>query len=83
MPSWELFEKQPTGYKETVLPRALKKRVAIEALSSFGWERYTGSEGDIVGMTTFGKSAPGNVAMEKFGFNVANVVERAKGVINR
>lgn len=83
MPSWEIFEQQTPSYKESVLPKSIKARVSIEALSVFGWERYVGQEGDIIGMTSFGHSAPGPVAMEKFGFNVENVVRRSKALIKR
>ncbi len=82
MPSWELFEAQPEQYRESVLPKNVTARVAIEALSPFGWERWTGDKGAIIGMTTFGASAPINVLMEKFGFTVDNVVQKAKKIIN-
>jgi transketolase len=82
MPSWELFEAQPVQYRESVLPKSVTARVSIEALSPFGWERWTGDKGAIIGMTTFGASAPLNVLMEKFGFTVDNVVKQAKEIIN-
>ena len=82
MPSWELFEAQDQAYKESVLPKAVKKRVAVEAASSFGWCRYTGDEGGMVGIEErFGASAPGTVCLEKFGFSVDNVVAKAKEVL--
>lgn len=81
MPCWELFEEQSAEYKESVLPKAVKKRLAVEAGTTFGWARYTGSEGDIIGIDTFGVSAPGDVAMKKFGFTVENVVARAKALL--
>jgi len=83
MPSWQIFEAQEASYKEFVLPKSITARLAIEALSVFGWERYVGLEGDIIGMTTFGASAPGPVVMEKFGFTVENVLKRAKALLNR
>ena len=81
LPSWELFEAQSEEYKESVLPKAIKNRVAVEAGTTFGWQRYTGDNGAIVGIDTFGASAPGGVALENFGFNVDNVVAKAKEVI--
>ncbi len=83
MPSWEIFERQPQGYRKSVLPPELKARVSIEALSTLGWERYVGLEGAAIGMPGFGASAPGGVAMEKFGFTVPNVVKKAKEVLGR
>jgi transketolase len=81
MPSWELFEEQDAAYKESVLPKAVKKRLAVEAAASFGWCRYTGSEGDTVSIDRFGASAPGNVCLEKFGFTVDNVLAKAKALL--
>ncbi len=81
MPCWELFEAQSDEYKESVLPKAIKKRVAVEAGTTFGWCRYTGSEGAVVGIDTFGASAPGDLAMEKFGFTVDNVIAKAREVM--
>ncbi len=83
MPSWELFEKRSQSYKENVLPSAVTARLAIEAGSPIGWERYTGSMGDIVGISTFGASAPGGFVLDKFGFNVAHVVERATRLLDK
>jgi transketolase len=83
MPSWEIFETQTQAYKDSVLPPAIKARVSVEALSGFGWERYVGLEGKIIGMTRFGSSAPAEVAMEKFGFTVSNVVQCAKEVLKK
>lgn len=81
MPCWELFEEQDAAYKESVLPKAVTKRLAVEAGCSFGWERYTGGEGDIIGIDSFGASAPGGVLMEKFGFTVDNVLAKAKALL--
>lgn len=75
MPSFDLFEKQDEAYKESVLPKAVTKRVAIEAASPFGWERYVGSEGKVIGIDHFGASAPGGFVLEQFGFTVENVVD--------
>ena len=73
-----LFDRQPEQYRNEVLPPEITARVAVEAASPFGWERYTGSTGTIIGIDRFGSSAPGGVNMEKFGFtpeNIARVVE--------
>jgi transketolase len=81
MPSWELFEQQDAAYKEEVLPSSCRTRLAVEAASTFGWERYIGLDGAIVGMTGFGASAPGNKLMEHFGFTADNVVAKAKELL--
>lgn len=78
MPSWELFESQPQEYRDSVLPPKITARVAVEEASSFGWERYAGSGGAILGLNTFGLSAPGKVAEQHFGFTAAHVVAAAK-----
>lgn len=81
MPSWELFEKQDAAYKEKVFPKALKKRLAVEAASTLGWDKYVTDEGIIIGMTTFGESAPAEELYKVFGFTVDNVVEKAKALL--
>jgi transketolase len=81
MPSWELFERQPKEYRESVLPPAVKKRVAIEALITMGWEKYVGDSGKIIGMTSYGTSAPVGVIFKHFGFTVENVVKTAKEIL--
>jgi len=78
MPSWELFEKMPASYKERVLPHKVKQRIAVEAGHPIGWERYVGSEGKVIGISSFGTSAPGAAVMEKFGMSVDNIVQQAK-----
>jgi transketolase len=83
MPSWELFEKQPDDYKERVLPAKIKKRIVIEAASPVGWHKYSGDEGIIIGMDTFGHSAKAKDLMEHFGFTVQNVVEKIKKVAGK
>jgi transketolase len=83
MPSWELFEQQDEEYRNHVLPPYLKKRLAVEMAYPLGWERYVGDDGDVLGITTFGASAPGGKVMEEFGFTVSNVVQRAKALLNR
>lgn len=81
MPCWELFDEQDAAYKESVLPKAVTKRLAVEAASTFGWCRYVGAEGDVIGIDRFGASAPGDLLMEKFGFTVDNVVTKAKALL--
>ena len=81
MPSWELFERQPQAYKNEVLPPTIIKRLAVEAASPFGWERYVGSNGAIMGINRFGASAPYKVLAEKFGLTASDVVRRAKELL--
>ena len=81
MPSMELFEQQPEAYKESVLPKKVRTRVAVEAANTDVWYKYVGLDGATVGMTTFGASAPGNLLFEKFGFTVDHVVETVKGLL--
>ena len=78
MPSWELFDAQSQEYKDRVLPPAIKARVAVEQASTLGWERYVGSTGEIIGMKTFGASAPLKELQRKFGFTPDRVVACAK-----
>lgn len=81
MPCWELFDEQDEAYRESVLPKSVTKRLAVEAASSFGWCRYLGNEGAMISIERFGVSAPGNVALEKFGYTVDNVVAKAKALL--
>jgi len=81
MPSWELFEKQSREYKERVFPSGVKRRIAIEAGSPMGWERYVGDGGDIIGISAFGASAPYQTLMMEYGFTVQNVVSKAKAML--
>lgn len=81
MPSWDRFEEQSKEYKESVIPKAVKKRLAIEMAAPFGWERYVGDEGDILAINGFGASAPGGKVMEEYGFTVENVVSRVKALL--
>src|SRR6185436_1284365 len=74
MPSWELFEAESADYRETVLPRAVPRRLAVEAGATFGWERWVGIGGAIVGIDRFGASAPGDTVMKELGFTVDHVV---------
>ena len=77
-PSWELFEKQDDAYRESVLPKNIQARLAVEAGSSLGWERYAKS---VIGIDHYGASAPAKVIFEKFGFTVENVVSKAKELL--
>ena len=81
MPSWELFERQSKEYRASVLPPTVKKRIAIEALVTMGWEKYVGDNGRIIGMHSFGTSAPVDVIFKHFGFTVENVVTTAKEIL--
>ena len=81
MPSMELFDKQSAEYKESVLPNAVRKRVAVEALSDFGWYKYVGLDGKVIAMDGFGASGPAATLFEHFGFTVDNVVKTVKGIM--
>ncbi|MCD6585833.1 MAG: transketolase [Desulfobacteraceae bacterium] len=83
MPSWELFDKMPQAYKDKILPPAVKARVAVEAGLPLGWEKYTGDGGTIIGISTFGASAPGATVLKNFGFTADNIVETALKVAGR
>ncbi|AIQ72822.1 transketolase [Paenibacillus odorifer] len=81
LPSWDLFEKQDKEYRDSVILPGVKARLAIEMAQTFGWERYTGDQGDILGITTFGASAPGDRVMKEYGFTVENVISRVKALL--
>lgn len=81
MPAWDLFEKQSKQYKESVLPPAVTARLAIEAASPLGWERYVGPAGEVIGVSIFGASAPYKINMRQYGFSVENVVDRALALV--
>jgi transketolase len=83
LPSFNLFDRQPDDYRESVLPRAVTARVSIEEASTLGWERYVGPDGAKIGMHTFGSSAPLKDVLGKFGFTPERVVETAREVLNR
>jgi transketolase len=83
MPSWDIFEQQTQDYRDSVLPPAVKARVAIEQGSTFGWERYVGGSGHVIGMKTFGASAPLKALQHKFGFEPERVVASAKEVLGK
>ena len=80
-PSWELFDAQSSDYKEKVLPKKLRARLAVEAGSPIGWCKYVTDDGDVLGITKFGESAPGEEVMAEYGFTVDNVVARAKALL--
>ena len=82
MPSWELFERQPKAYRESVFPAAVKKRLAVEAGTSMGWHKYVGDAGDVLGIDRFGASAPADVIFKELGFTTENVVKRAKALLD-
>ena len=81
LPCWELFERQDSAYRESVLPRAVRARVGVEAGVSLGWDRWVGDEGAIVGLDHFGASAPAGTIFEKFGFSVDRVAAVARDVV--
>ena len=83
MPSWELFEQQDAGYKASVFPPDVTGRVAVEMAAPFGWERYTGAKGKLLGMRRFGASAPLKELLKKFGFNVDHVVAAAREALGK
>ena len=83
MPCWDLFDAQPLAYREAVLPPGVTARLAVEAGIPQGWHKYVGAQGEIVGMTRFGASAPAPVLFEKFGFTPANVAARAMRLLGR
>ncbi len=83
MPSTDVFEAQDAGYREQVLPRAVRARVAVEAAAADYWYKYVGLDGKVIGMTTFGESAPGPVLMKEFGFTVENVVSTATALCGK
>jgi transketolase len=81
MPCWDLFDAQPQDYRDAVLPPHVHARLTIEAGASQGWHRYAGSRGKVLGVDTFGASAPGDIVLENYGFNVDNVVALARSLI--
>jgi transketolase len=82
LPSWEIFDRQPEGYRNSVLPQQVTKRIAVEAGIKLGWEHYIGLSGKIIGMETFGASAPAPVLYEKFGLTTEKIIEAAKELLN-
>ncbi len=81
MPSWDLFDAQTQAYRDSVLPRDVTARLAVEAGSTQGWHRYVGDGGDVIGVDKFGASAPGDVVLSEYGFTVDNVCKRAKALL--
>jgi len=82
LPCWELFEQQSQEYRDEVLPPSITARLAVEAGVRQGWERYTGSNGDVICLDRFGASAPGDIALKELGFNVENVLKHARALVN-
>jgi transketolase len=82
MPSWELFEAQDRSYRDSVLPPNVHARLAVEAGSPQGWDRWVGLRGDVLGVERFGASAPGSEMLKQYGFTVENVVARAKALLS-
>jgi transketolase len=81
MPSWELFEEQPQSYRDAILPRQVKARLAVEAGSPLGWREWVGDAGEVIGITRFGASAPAREVFKHYGFTVDNVVTRARQLV--
>lgn len=83
MPSWELFDAQDKTYRDSVLPPSLRRRLSVEAGSPQGWLKYVTDDGDVLGIDTFGESAPGEQVMREYGFTAENVAARAQALLNR
>ncbi len=83
MPCWEVFERQSQAYRDSVLPPSVKARVALEQASTWGWAHYVGLDGAILGMRTFGASAPLKALQKEFGFTRENVIAAAKEQLGR
>jgi transketolase len=81
MPCWEFFDRQPREYRDQILPPAVRPRLAIEAGASLGWANYVGEGGGSVSLDRYGASAPGEVVLRELGFNVENVVARARALL--
>jgi len=81
MPCWQLFEEQPADYREAVLPRAVRPRLAVETGVTLGWHRWVGPDGDVVGVDRFGASAPAARVMREFGFTAEQVAARAERLV--
>ena len=81
MPCWELFAQQSAEYQESVMPKAVRARLAVEAAADFGWHKFIGLDGDIICMDGFGASAPAGVLFKDFGFTVEHVVEKAMALV--
>ncbi|WP_027377082.1 transketolase [Kaistella palustris] len=83
MPSWNLFEKQETSYRDRIFPKDVRTRLAVEAASPVGWLKYTTDDGAVIGIDRFGESAPGDEVMAEYGFTAEHVVEKAKALISQ
>lgn len=83
MPAFELFDAQDESYKESVMPKSVRARVAVEALTSFGWHKYVGLDGEVISLDTFGASGKAEILFEQFGFTVEKVVEKAVKVVGK
>lgn len=83
IPSFELFDAQEEEYKESVMPKSVRARIAVEALSSFGWHKYVGLDGEVISLDTFGASGNAEILFKQFGFTVENIVEKAVKLINK
>jgi transketolase len=83
MPSWDIFETQPQDYRDSVLPPSILARIAVEQASPLGWERYVGWGGRVIGMTTFGASAPLKDLQKTFGFEPHHVVAEVKDLLSQ
>jgi transketolase len=83
LPSWELFEAQPPVYRDAVLPPSVRARVAVEAATSFGWHRWVGESGAVVGIDHFGASAPADRLFKEFGFTAERIVADVKRVMEK
>ncbi|PWT72900.1 MAG: transketolase, partial [Bacteroidetes bacterium] len=81
MPSWELFDRQDKAYREKIFPPDMRKRLAVEAGSPLGWQKYVTDDGAIIGINRFGESAPGEEVMKEFGFTVENIVQKVKSLL--
>ena len=81
MPSWDIFEHQPQSYRDEVLPPGVKARLAVEQASVLGWERYVGDQGRVIGMKTFGASAPLKELQRKFGFEPEQIIDLAREML--
>lgn len=83
VPSFEIFDSQNEDYKEKVMPKTVRNRIAVEAGSSFGWHKYVGIDGKVISIDHFGASAPANILFEKYGFTVQNIVKSSKELCNK
>jgi transketolase len=83
LPSWELFDAQPRKYRESILPSAVRARVAVEAGITVGWQHYVGLDGAAIGMNRFGASAPAEILYKEFGITAQRVAEAARGLVQR